>query len=199
MARHDWNSLVIRHARATGAPDLPLHAVDELATHLEDIYLEALKAGRSEADAARAAEQALADSPLSQVPRSRTRIPESRVEPPPRGLFGLGGDVRFAWRQIRRSPSFAAVAVLTLGLGAGAATAIFSIVDTVLLRPLPYRQPEQLVTIWDSNAEKALPREPISPVTFMDERGLAGGVHRTRRPGGAPRSISPCPAPSRSA
>lgn len=172
MAAPDWKSLVIRHARTTGAPDLPVHAVDELAAHLEDLYLEALGAGRTEQEARSAAEHALAASVLSQVPRSRMRLPESRVEPTRHGLHGIGGDVRFAWRQIKGSPAFAAVAVLTLGIGAGAATAIFSIVDTVLLRPLPYRDAAALVSIWDANAAKGLSRERISPVNFMDQRAL---------------------------
>src|SRR6185369_6873174 len=102
MEAHDWKARVAEHARRTGAAHLAQHAVDELAAHLEDIYLEARRAGRPEAEAMRAAEGALAESPLAMVPVSRTRLPVGRpfVSPGGSGWTGLGGDVRFAWRQL---------------------------------------------------------------------------------------------------
>lgn len=79
---------------------------------------------------------------------------------------------RTAVRQLRQHPGFALITVLVLGLGTGAAAAVFTVVDAVVLRPLPYRAPDRLVTIWDTNAEQALSHDPISPVNFMDQRAL---------------------------
>ena len=80
--------------------------------------------------------------------------------------------LRHLWRQCRQRPALFAVTVLVLGLGIGAATLVFSIVDAVVLRPLPYAEADRLVTLWDTNTEKGLTHDPISPVNFMDYREL---------------------------
>ena len=140
----------------TGAAGLPQHAIDELAAHLEDIYNEARRTGSS---TTRRFAPLWRARGIAACRRHRARARECRrrgpVGPSGRGWTGLGGDLRFAWRQLRRAPSFAAMAIATLGLGAGAATAIFSVVDAVLLKPLPFREPERLVAIWE-----ATPRRP---------------------------------------
>ncbi len=83
-------------------------------------------------------------------------------------------DLRFGTRSLRRAPSFTIAAVLALGLGTGSAAGVFSLLRGVVLRPLPYAQPERLVTLWEVNHTKALEHEPISPVNFVDYRRLSG-------------------------
>src|SRR5438105_2494563 len=105
-------------------------------------------------------------------------------------------DVRFSFRMLRKSPGFTAVAVLTIAIGIGATTAIFSVVDAALLRPLPYAQPEQLVSIEDdlpgSGAKDVGMSEPegqdlqhsgifeyVSPAWY-DDNNLIGSSKPTR-------------------
>ena len=85
-------------------------------------------------------------------------------------MDSLIADARFALRSLRRSPAFTIAAVLALGLGIGSAAGVFSLLEGVVLRPLPYAQPERLVMIWEANREKGLEHQGLSPVNFMDYR-----------------------------
>ena len=79
-------------------------------------------------------------------------------------------DLRFGSRMLRKSPSFTAVALLTLALGIGANTAIFSAVNSVLLRPLPYKTPDRLAMLWNDNRRLGLHEDLTSYANFADWR-----------------------------
>jgi putative ABC transport system permease protein len=85
-------------------------------------------------------------------------------------------DVRYAARSLRKSPGFTFVAAITLALGVGANAAIFSVVNTVMLRPLPFAQPEALIRIWESNVERGWPTFAASHPNFLDFRAQATSV-----------------------
>src|ERR1043166_7230913 len=85
-------------------------------------------------------------------------------------------DLRYALRGLSRAPGFALAAILTLALGIGANTTIFSLVDAVFLRPLPYPHAARLVMVWDQLAKLGLDRFPLNYRTFDTYRRETGAI-----------------------
>ncbi|HWO01098.1 MAG TPA: ABC transporter permease, partial [Blastocatellia bacterium] len=85
-------------------------------------------------------------------------------------MESLRQDLAYGLRTLVRNPAFTIVAVLALALGTGANTAIFSVVNGVLLKPLPFRQPDRLVMVWTNNTKSNQPESALSVPDFLDYR-----------------------------
>jgi putative ABC transport system permease protein len=158
--------------------------IEELAGQLEDLYHEAIERGASEQEAEAYARDHMGDwesvteyvitsNNVGIVPSTERWLEDKERQAIARGggwavLAGIERDFRFSTRALRRSPGFAAIALATLALGIGAVTTILSLINGLLLKPLPYAQGDELVLLWEKLA--SFENASVAYPNFLDWR-----------------------------
>jgi predicted permease len=133
---------------------------DELAFHVDQRSDKNHAAGMDAAEARNAAHRQLGNATSIKEDTRRLRTFPSAEN--------FAHDLRYGSRTLIKTPLFALIAIATLALGIGASTAIFSVVNSVLLRPLPFAQPDRLVQVWETDFKMGADRNVVNPVNFLD-------------------------------
>ncbi|MBV8816702.1 MAG: ABC transporter permease, partial [Acidobacteriaceae bacterium] len=163
----DWKHYVRTHLPALHLnPTRELEIIEELATQLEQAYRDALLAGHDPAQAEHIAASQLPDWKKLASEISRAESP--RHTAPSRFWETLPADVRHAWRVLLKSPLFLAVAVLTLAIAIAGCTTMFSLIEAVILRPLAYREPGQLVMVWENQYRRGYHKNVVAMADYLD-------------------------------
>ena len=181
----DWELYVRTHLRLRNLTrEREARIVQELASQLEDFYGDAVGRGMSDSEADTFARAQITDwtslastlgdgdhvrSPLE---RWSERIEDRARQTKGRLTMDLLGDLRYALRMLRKTPVFTIAAIGTLALGIGANTTIFSLVETMLLRPLPYQNPEQVMMVWEDASAAGFPKNTPAPANYLDWRAM---------------------------
>ena len=162
-----WTDIVARVRSLVDRDAEDRELAEELAYHVELEAARLERAGLSPVDARRRADRVLG---------GRDQVMESvRDARGVRPVEDFGRDLRYGVRALQRSPGFAFTAVLVLGLGVGASTAIFSAVNALILEPLPFRAPERLYMLWESNPMMGWEQESAAPANYLDWKERVAG------------------------
>ncbi len=180
---HDWAALVSARLREVGAASPPADFVEEFALHLAQVYDDARANGAGEAEATSAAVTVLdATHPLQQALQAKQMPRHNRVQGWARrdpayadhegwmSTIDLTRDARHAVRMLVRTPAFSLVAILTFAVGIGVNTAVFSVLNGVLLRALPYPGADRITLVWLDNRRQQISDDITSYPNYLDWR-----------------------------